>query len=132
MVIAIASTGWAVGTGAAPTASKGAAQPRDYSITVKTPVTTTATIKRTVPAGKTFLLSDIILQNPASDLGRLTVRRGKSPLLQLNLQKFTTQQHSLNAPIRFRGGQKLVLFIDCDNSTGGCTPAALFAGKLKG
>jgi hypothetical protein len=135
LVAAIAGTSWALGSGGAGTASKlrqNAAKPKDYSITVPAPVTSTATIRRTVPAGKTFLLSDIILQNPASDIGRVAVRRGGSRLLELGLQNFRTEQHSLNTPIKFRGGQKLALFIDCDNPSGGCTPAALFVGVLKG
>ncbi len=135
LAAAIAGTSWAVGSGGAGTASKlqkNAAKPKDYSITVPTPVTSTATIRRTVPSGKTFLLSDVILQNPASDIGRIVVRRGSSRLLNLGLQNFRTEQHSLNTPLKFRGGQKLTLFIDCDNPSGGCTPAALFVGVLKG
>jgi hypothetical protein len=135
LVTAIAGTSWAVGDSGAGTASKlrrNAPKPKDYSIAVTTPVTSTATIRRTVPTGKTFLLSDVILQNPASDTGRIEVRRGSSRLLKLQLQKFSTEQHSLNTPIKFRGGQKLTLFIDCDNPSGGCTPAALFVGVLKG
>jgi hypothetical protein len=135
LVTAIAGTSWALGSSGADTVAKlqkNAAQPRDYSITVTAPVTSTATIKRTIPAGKAFLLSDVILQNPASDIGRVQVRRGSSRLLELGLQNFSTEQLSLKTPIKFRGGQRLALFIDCDNPSGGCTPSALFVGVLKG
>jgi hypothetical protein len=131
LVAAAAGTSWAVGSRSAGTASS-AAKPQDYSITVTTPVTSTATLRRTVPAGKTFLLSDVVLQNPASDIGRVVVRRDGTRLLQLALSKFSTEQHSFNKPIRFSAGEKVTLFIDCDNPSGGCTPAALFAGVLKG
>jgi hypothetical protein len=133
LVAAIAGTSWAVGSsGTASKLQKTAAKPRDYSITVTAPVTSTATIRRTIPAGKAFLLSDVIVQNPASDIGRVQVRRGSSRLLELGLQNFSTEQLTLKTPIKFRGGQRLALFIDCDNPSGGCTPSALFVGVLKG
>ena len=134
LVAAIASTSWVVGNnGAVVAANLGRnAKPKDYSFTVKSPVTSTATLKRTIPQGKTFLLSEVILQNPASDVGRIHVSRGNSRLLTIGLQNFNTEQHTLTTPIKFGGGQKLVLFIDCDNPGPGCTPAALFAGVLRG
>jgi hypothetical protein len=134
LVAAIAGTSWLVSNNGAAVASAAGnkGRPKYYSITVSSPVTTTATFKRTIPSGKTFLLSEIILQNPASDIGRIHVRRGKSRLLNVGLQNFDTEQHTLTKPIKFSGGQKLVLFIDCDNASGGCTPAALFVGVLKG
>ena len=133
LVVAIVGTSWVVGNNGAVVASNLGrnAKPKDYSITVANPVTSTATLTRTIPPGKTFLLSEIILQNPASDVGRVQVRRGSSRLLTIGLQNFKTEQHTLTTPIKFGGGQKLVLFIDCDNPSGGCTPAALFVGVLR-
>ena len=67
LVAVIAGTSWAVGSGGTGTVStlrKNAAKPKDYSITVTAPITSTATIKRTVPARKTFLLSDNHLAEP--------------------------------------------------------------------
>jgi hypothetical protein len=134
LVAAIASMSWLVGSnrGAVASSLGTNATPKYYSINVTSPVTTTATFNRTVPPGKTFLLSEIILQNPASDIGRINVSRGSSRLLTIGLQNFKTEQHTLTKPIKFAGGQKLKLFIDCDNASGGCTPAALFVGVLKG
>ena len=134
LVAAIGGTSWLVGNNGAAVASSlgNNSTPKYYSITVTSPVNTTATFTKTVPPGKTFLLSEIILQNPASDIGRIHVRRGSSRLLTVGLQNFDTEQHTLTKPIKFGGGQKLVLFIDCDNASGGCTPAALFVGVLKG
>ena len=132
LAAAIACTSWLVGNNGAAVASGNNGTPRYYSITVTSPVTSTATFRRTVPPGKTFLLSEIILQNPASDVGRVHVSRGSSRLLTIGLQNFNTEQHTLTTPIKFGGGDKLVLFIDCDNPSGGCTPSALFVGVLKG
>ena len=128
-VLAIAAA--IAGAGAAAGAA-GGGKPKHYSLAPKAPVTTTATISRTVPRGKRFLLYDMIFQNPAADLGRLVLKRGGQTLLTLGLQNFRTQQHSLQAPISFGHAQKIRLFIDCDNPSGGCTPAALLTGRLKG
>ena len=105
-------------------------EPTDFQLGPTSPVTTEAVFQFTVPAGKTFLLTNAVFQNPASDVGRLELRRDGSRLLQLNLTKFSTQEHHFDTPLRFKAGQKVELFIDCDNPSGGCTPSALFGGVL--
>ena len=132
LVVAILVSGSAAGEDdgvSSRAAPKG--KPKHYALNVTAPVTTTALITRTVPRGKTFLLYDIIFQNPAADVGRIQLRRGNETLLNLALQTFRAQHFTLQAPIAFRRAKKIGLFIDCDNPSGGCTPAALLSGVLR-
>jgi hypothetical protein len=131
-VIAVTSPAIGADTGATTHAARAAGKPKHYALSPKAPVTGTATISRTVPKGKRFLLYDAIFQNPSHDIGRVRLLRGGTTLLSLNLQDFHTEQHSLQAPIAFGHATKVKFFIDCDNPSGGCTPALLLAGKLKG
>lgn len=126
----VAGTSWAIGAGDAPRAApKG--KPKHYALNVSAPVTSTATLSRTVPRRRTFLLYDIVFQNPASDIGRVRLLRGGTTLLELALQNFRLEHVSLQAPIAFRRRQQIRIFIDCDNASGGCTPAALLSGVLR-
>jgi hypothetical protein len=102
----------------------------DFRLAPTSPVTIEATLAYTVPADKTLLLSNVVFQNPASDVGRLELRRSGATLMQLNLTKFSTQDQHFDSPITFPAGTKVELFIHCDNPSGGCTPSALFAGVL--
>jgi hypothetical protein len=108
----------------------GRGRPVAFRLAPKSPVTSVAVFNSNLPAGKRFLLSDIVVQNPASDIGRVQVRRGGVTLLELALQTFTTDQHHFDTPIRFGAGQRVSFFVDCDNPSGGCTPAALFVGVV--
>jgi hypothetical protein len=102
----------------------------DFRLAPTSPVTTEATLSYTVPADRTLLLSNVVFQNPSSDVGRLELRRSGATLMQLNLTKFSTQHEHFESPITFPAGTKIDLFIHCDNPSGGCTPSALFSGVL--
>jgi len=108
----------------------GRGEPVDFRLAPALPVTTTVVLQSNLPAGRTFLLSDVIVQNPASDIGRLRIQRGESTLVELGLQNFRADQHHFDTPVRFLPGQKVTVFIDCDNPSSGCTPSALFVGVL--
>ena len=108
----------------------GRGEPIAFRLAPASPVTSEAVFDSSLPAGKRFLLSDVVLQNPSSDIGRVRIRRGGVTLLELGLQNFTTHQQHFDTPIRFGAGQKVSFFVDCDNPSGGCTPAALFVGVL--
>ena len=101
----------------------------DFELAFSVPVTSTATVQSNLPADKTFLLSEVVFQNPSSDIGRIHLRDG-SRLLQLSLGDFSTHHERFDTPLRFKPGEKVELFIDCDNPSGGCTPSALVAGVL--
>jgi hypothetical protein len=102
----------------------------DFELAFSAPVTSTATVESNLPADKTFLLSEVVFQNPASDIGRIQLRRNGSRLLQLSLSDFSTHHERFDTPLRFKPGEKVELFVDCDNASGGCTPSALVAGVL--
>jgi hypothetical protein len=102
----------------------------DFELAFSTPVTSTATVQSNLPADKTFLLSEVVFQNPSSDIGRIHLRRDGSTLLQLSLSNFSTHHERFDTPLRFKPGEKVELFVDCDNPSSGCTPSALVAGVL--
>jgi len=81
-----------------------------------------------VPAGRALQLTDIVLQNPAGESGRLQIRRGNSPLLVVELANFRDLDYHFVAPVVFTAGQQLTLAADCTSPT--CTPGAYFAGFL--
>lgn len=129
--LAVGATSLAISAGTGGAATKGG-KPTAYGLNPESPVSTTATVSQKVPKGKTFLLSDIIFQDPSQDTGRVRLMRGGTTLLDLNLQHFSTQQHSLQTPIAFKSRQKIKFFIDCDNPGPGCTPGLFLSGVLKG
>jgi hypothetical protein len=102
----------------------------DFELAFSTPVFSTATVQSNLPADKTFLLSEVVFQNPLSDIGRIHLRRDGSPLLQLSLSNFSIHHERFDTPLRFKPGEKVELFVDCDNASGGCLPSALVAGVL--
>jgi hypothetical protein len=110
----------------------GRGRPVAFRLAPTSPVTSTAVFNSDLPAGRRFLLSDIVVQNPAEDIGRVRIRRGGVTLLELGMQNFTTHEQHFDTPIRFGAGQRVSFFVDCDNPSGGCTPAALFVGVVTG
>ena len=108
----------------------GRGRPVAFRLAPGSPVTSTAVFNSNLPAGRKFLLSDVVIQNPSSDIGRVRVRRAGATLLELGLQNFTTHQQHFDTPIRFGADQRVSFFVDCDNPSGGCTPAALFVGVV--
>jgi hypothetical protein len=87
----------------------------------------------TVPDGRVFRLTDIVLQNPQGDTGRLEVRRGDDVLLTLALQNFRDVDYHFVAPIVFEAGQQLELSLACQAVTDPatrCNPSGSFLGFL--
>jgi hypothetical protein len=104
-----------------------------FRVAPAAPVVSTATVPASLPATKTFLLTDVVFQNPAADIGRIKVQRAGQDLLEVALQSFsTTVEQQFITPLEFRPGEALTVFIDCDNPSGGCLPAVLFSGLLQG
>lgn len=86
--------------------------------------------------GQVFRLTDVVLQNPEGDTGRLEVQRDGAPLLSLALQNFRDIDYHFVAPIVFTEGQTLQLHVRCDavaprsGSPERCTPSGSFVGFL--
>ncbi|MGW5050220.1 COG1470 family protein [Actinokineospora sp. NPDC004072] len=111
----------------------------DFRITANAPIapdpTTFATFTAdpALPADKTLVITDILLQNPRGDLGLLQLRRGDRVLLEVGLNNFRDLDYHLVQPWTFAPGEQLVLAIICeDPATESCTPAASFSGRLAG
>ena len=106
------------------------------------------TVSYPLPDGQVFSLTDIFLQNPDGDSGRLRVQRGKTTILSLRLENFRDLDYHFVSPLVFSAGQTLTLAVDCTNgaaatatTTGAssttttkpkaCTPAATFNGFIR-
>jgi len=89
------------------------------------------TVSYTVPAGKSFLISDLVASNPNGDSGALQIRRGGATLIPLGLDNFRTYDQHFIQPIVIPGGQQLVIAVDCRNPAAPCTPSVYFSGQLK-
>src|SRR3954468_342267 len=91
----------------------------------------------TVAKGSSMSVTDIVLQNPEGDSGKLTLLRDKEPLLVQELDNFLHLDFPFITPIIFGQGQKLVLSVVCNNKPIGtnpaaaCTPAVYFSGTTK-
>jgi hypothetical protein len=100
----------------------------------------------TVPAdAKSISITDLILQNPAGDSGKLTLLRGTDVVLTEQLDNFRDLDFHFIAPLVLTTGQQLVLKVACANSQGAqqasadsaaaasgpCTPAVYYAGFSK-
>lgn len=68
----------------------------------------------TVPAGKTFRLTDIVVQNPQGDAGTVvvTVDRG-ARVLTLALENFRDSDYHFVTPIMVPAGGEVTMTVDC-------------------
>jgi hypothetical protein len=92
----------------------------------------------TIPADKTLVVTDIILQNPRGDNGTLVIKRGDDVLYETGLQNFRDMDFHFLEPWTFAPDQKLTIEVSCqlpgapEPATGKCTPSASFSGRLSG
>ena len=116
------------GTGGAPAAIGGS--PIDGRLFLTAP----GQVKFAVPAGRTLLVTDIVLQNPGANTGLLRVKRGEDVLLEVGLENFRSQDFHFVTPITFSSESTLVLEAQCTGAAAGggagCTPSALFSALL--
>lgn len=89
----------------------------------------------TVPAGKRLQVTDLIIQNPQSDQGTLTVSRGTSTLLGYNLLFVAPDVFvPLVTPLELAPGEQLVVTVACygvgDPTATACNPTVLVSGVL--
>ncbi len=86
-----------------------------------------------VPDGKLLGITDIVFENAAGDQGRLTFARNGTVLLRADLAGFRDQDTHLVTPLRFKGGDKLVVTVACTDpgaDAPACSAAALLSGVM--
>jgi hypothetical protein len=85
-----------------------------------------------VPAGQTLYLTDITLQNPDSNTGRITIAVDSQPIFDSSLDFFRDLPNHYVAPIEVPAGSKLSTTVVCTGPAGGqCSAAATFGGYQK-
>ncbi len=91
-----------------------------------------------VPAKKTLVVTDIIMQNPQGDAGKLRIVRGNEVLLEVGLANFRDLDYHFLEPWTFGPGAPLKVQVSCQvpgapaPPNGDCTPAVSFSGRLSG
>lgn len=89
-----------------------------------------------LPADKTLVISDLVLQNPRGDSGILRIVRqtpdDEFTLLEVGLANFRDLDYHFVQPLRFNPGDKVLLTVNCQNPTDRCRPAVSFSGQLEG
>jgi hypothetical protein len=116
------------------------AEPFSQRLAVNVPTTGTRekTATLTVPAGKVWELTDLVLANPQGDFGLVSLQVGGNMLFQLGLENFRDMDYHFVSPIRASGGQSITMTVQC-NEVGkppgvvkpptSCNVAAYFGGK---
>lgn len=67
----------------------------------------------TVADGKTFRLTDIVVQNPQGDAGTVVVRAGGRRILTLALENFRDSDYHFVTPVLVSAGDAVTLTVDC-------------------
>jgi hypothetical protein len=88
--------------------------------------------KYAVPTGQTLYVTDITLQNPDSNTGRITISVDNQPVFDSALDFFRDLPNHYVAPIEVPAGSALTTTVVCTGPPGGqCTAAATFGGYQK-
>ncbi len=74
-----------------------------------------------VPRDRVLSVTDILLQNPAGDSGRVTILRGDQVLFQLALESFRDLDFHFVTPLVFPSESELRFRVDCTNRPAGPT-----------
>jgi hypothetical protein len=91
-----------------------------------------------VPADKTLVITDIILQNPRGDAGTLQIKRGDDVLYETGLANFRDLDFHFLEPLVFSPDKPLTIDVSCqlpgapEPATGKCRPSVSFSGRLSG
>ncbi|MYZ39667.1 hypothetical protein GT002_32315, partial [Streptomyces sp. SID4917] len=92
-----------------------------------------------VPAGSTFELTDIVVQNPQGDAGTLVVSSQDAPVLRLALENFRDSDYHFVTPILVPAGGEITMTVDCRRvgrpvqapTPSGCAESLLLGGTLR-
>ncbi|HEY0804611.1 MAG TPA: hydrolytic protein [Pseudonocardiaceae bacterium] len=106
------ASGGAVGAGGGGTAS-GAGQQSSATIQVQTGGGTRKVGTYTVPAGKTFEITDIVLANFQGDQGLLTISFGSRIITTIALETFRNQDYHWVTPIGVPAGGTVSADVTC-------------------
>jgi len=90
-------------------------------------LTSPGTVSFTIPSGKSFQVTDIILENPKGDSGSMSIQRSGNPLMVLELDNFRDLDYHFISPLVFPSGSQLQLSASCAPNTD-CTPAIYYVG----
>lgn len=91
-----------------------------------------------LPADKTLVITDIIMQNPRGDTGTLVIKRGDQVLLETGLANFRDLDYHFLEPWTFGPDSPLTIEVSCqvpgapEPPTGKCRPSVSFSGRLSG
>jgi hypothetical protein len=91
-----------------------------------------------IPADKTLVITDIIMQNPRGDAGTLVIKRGDAVLLEVGLANFRDLDYHFLEPWTFSPDAALSVEVSCqlpgppEPGTGKCRPSVSFSGRLSG
>jgi hypothetical protein len=90
---------------------------------------TTQSQSRATPDNSTFFLTDIVLQNPDGNVGRISIRRDQTILLTSALENLRDLDFHFVAPYEFDAGKAVTVEVFCSpDSPADCTASASFAG----
>jgi hypothetical protein len=93
------------------------------------PKGSTQSQSRQTPANFTFFMTDIVLQNPDGNIGRITIERDGTTLLTSALENLRDLDFHFVAPYEFDAGHAVTIQVSCSaDSTTDCTASASFAG----
>lgn len=97
----------------------------------------TGTAVYEVPSGSVLAISDLLLQNPGSDEGTVTLLRNDEVLFRWSLGTvFGDVVRPFVTPIQLSGGEQLRMQVQCtlvgDAAAGVCTPGIVVSGELVG
>ncbi|MGW5097653.1 COG1470 family protein [Streptomyces nodosus] len=93
----------------------GPALPKSARVQVQSAVGGGATRRTayTVPKGKTFELTDIVVQNPQGDAGTLVIAADDGQLLNLALENFRDSDYHFVTPIEVPSGGRITIAVSC-------------------
>ncbi|MGW0993291.1 COG1470 family protein [Streptomyces sp. NPDC002523] len=93
----------------------GPAVPASARVQVRSAVDGGATRRTayTVPKGKTFELTDMVVQNPQGDAGTLVVSTDDGQLLNLALENFRDSDYHFVTPVQVRSGGRVTITVSC-------------------
>jgi hypothetical protein len=110
-------------------------EPTNFRLAIDTPVggVNNPVAQAPVGPGQTFALTDLVLQNPSGDQGRIRVLINGVTILESALQNFRDLDFHFVAPYVVPEGQSISIAVDCDatqipNPTDPCSDAVSFNG----
>lgn len=109
-------------------------EPSNFRLSVDTGLgATNATAAPAVGDNQTFALTDLVLQNPSGDQGRVQVMINGNIILESALQNFRDLDFHFVAPYVVPAGQAISIQVICDatqipNPTDPCSDAVSFSG----